>query len=112
MCGTVRYRDAESTLPATCRTVSSEMHRATSAKLAPRNDHRNLQISHRVTFGCFLLLNWPKRDAFRNHGGHQIEGDGRTLEDSKRSLPPVLPTMTGLMEQECVRAQGSYFEGD
>ena len=31
-----------------------------------------------------------------------IECDGRTAEDSKRSLPPVLPTMAGSMEQVCV----------
>ena len=53
--------------------------------------------------------------AFRNHGGHQIECDGRNPEDSK-SLPSVLPTMAGSMEQVfvcvCVCAQGSYFEGD
>ena len=46
--------------------------------------------------------NEPQGDAFRNHGGHQIEWDGRTPEDSKRSLPPVLPTMAGSMEQVCV----------
>jgi hypothetical protein len=28
MCDSVRYRDAETTLPATCRAVSSELHRA------------------------------------------------------------------------------------
>jgi len=56
--------------------------------------------------------NGPQGDAFRNHGGHQIECDGRTPEDSKRSLPPVLPTMAGSMEQLCVCAQGSYFEGN
>jgi hypothetical protein len=31
-----------------------------------------------------------------------IECDGRTAEDSKRSLPPVLPTLFGSMEQVCV----------
>jgi hypothetical protein len=31
-----------------------------------------------------------------------IEFDGRTAEDSKRSLPPVHPTMAGSMEQVCV----------
>jgi hypothetical protein len=45
-----------------------------------------------------------------------IECDGRTPEDSKRSLPPMLPTMAGSMEQVCVCvcvcAQGSYFKGD
>ena len=49
--------------------------------------------------------NGPLRDAFRNHGGHQIECDGRNPEDSKRSLPPVLPTMAGSMEQVCVCAR-------
>ena len=49
--------------------------------------------------------NGPQGDAFRNHGGHQNECDGRTPEDSKRSLPPVLPTMAGSMEQVCVRAR-------
>ena len=34
-----------------------------------------------------------------------IECDGRTAEDSKRSLPPVLPTMAGSMEQVCVCAR-------
>ena len=49
--------------------------------------------------------NGPQGDAFRNHGGHQMEYDGRTAEDSKRSLPPVLPTMAGSMEQVCVCAR-------
>jgi hypothetical protein len=61
MCGLVHYRDAETTLHAICRTVSSETHRATSAKLAHRNDHRTHQISLRVTLGCFLLLKWASR---------------------------------------------------
>ena len=39
MCGSVRYRDAETTLSATFRAVSSQLHRATSAKLARRNDY-------------------------------------------------------------------------
>jgi hypothetical protein len=34
-----------------------------------------------------------------------MECDDRTPKDSKRSLPPVLPTMTGLMEQVCVCAR-------
>ena len=41
-----------------------------------------------------------------------IECDGLIAEDSKRSLPPVLPTMEGSMEQVCVCAQGGHFEGD
>jgi hypothetical protein len=34
MCGSVRYRDTETTAPATCSAASSELHSATSAKLA------------------------------------------------------------------------------
>ena len=34
-----------------------------------------------------------------------IECDDRTPEDSKRSLPPVLPTKAGLMEQVCMCAR-------
>jgi hypothetical protein len=33
-------------------------------------------------------------------------------EDSKRSLLPVLSTLAGLMEQLCLFAKGSFFEGD
>ena len=43
-----------------------------------------------------------KRDAFPNNGENQIECDNRTPEDSKRSPPPVLPTMPGSMEHLCV----------
>ena len=49
--------------------------------------------------------NGPQGDAFRNHGGHQIECDDRTLVNSKISLPPVLPTKAGSMEQVCVCAR-------
>jgi hypothetical protein len=31
-----------------------------------------------------------------------MECDGRTPKDSKISLPPVLPTVAGSMEQVCV----------
>jgi hypothetical protein len=65
-------------------------------------NHRTLRILLWVTFGCFLLWNGPQEGAFRNHGGHQIKCNGRTPEDSKRSLPPVLPTKAGSMEQVCV----------
>jgi hypothetical protein len=46
--------------------------------------------------------NGPQGDTCCNHGGHQIEYDIQTPEDSKRSLSPVLPTMAGLKEQECM----------
>jgi hypothetical protein len=45
--------------------------------------------------------NEPLGDTFPNHGVRQMEWDGRTPEDSKRSLPPVLPTRAWSMEQVC-----------
>jgi hypothetical protein len=56
--------------------------------------------------------NGPQWDTFLNQGRHQIEWDGRTQEDSKRSLPPLLPTKAGFREHVCARARGPYFEND
>ena len=85
-------------------------------------NHHTLRILLRVTFICSLLYKWALRGRVLHHGGHQIECDGRTPEDSKRSLPPVLPTMAGSMEHVCVCvcvcvcaracAQGFDFAGD
>jgi hypothetical protein len=47
--------------------------------------------------------NKPQGDTFRNRGGHEIECDVRTPEDSKRSLPPVLPEMGGTIGKLCIR---------
>jgi hypothetical protein len=56
---------------------------------------------------------------FCKPGGQQIECKGQTLEDSKRSLPLVIPIMTESMcvcvcvcVCMCVCARGSYFEDD
>jgi hypothetical protein len=38
MCGLERYHNAETTVPATRRAASSELHRAASAKFARRSD--------------------------------------------------------------------------
>jgi hypothetical protein len=38
----------------------------------------------------YLSGNGPLRDTWCSHAGHQIESDGRTPEDSNRSLLPVL----------------------
>jgi len=103
MCGSVRHRGAETTLPATCCAVSSwtasrkhSYHHPTTVLSGSRSE-------------WFLAVpsseNGPQGNAFCNHGRHQIEYDGRTLEDSKRSLPPLLPTMAGSMEQVCVCAK-------
>ena len=90
-------------------------HRATHLLLcsnsSPRKaflslpNHRTLWISLRVTFGCSLLLKYSSRRRVSHHGGHRIECDGWTPEDSKRSLPPVHPTTAGSMEQVCVCAR-------
>ena len=87
-------------------------HRATHGLLcsnsSPRKaflsspNHRTFWISLRGTFGCSLFWKYASRGRVSHHGGHRIECDGWTPEDSKRSLPPVHPTMAGSMEQVCV----------
>ena len=71
--------------------------------------HHSITLLSGSRSECLLAVpyseNGSQGDAFRNHGGHQIKCDGRTPEDSKRSLPPVLPTMAGTMEQVCVCAR-------
>jgi len=80
-----------------------------------RNASRKHSCHHRTTVLSGSRSEWilalpysengPQGDAFRNHGGHQIECDGGTPEDSKRRLLPVLPTMAGSKEQVCVRVR-------
>ena len=83
-------------------------HRVLCSNSSPRKaflsspNHRALRISLRVILAVPYSENGPQGDPFRNHGGHQMECDGRTAEDSKRSLPPVLPTMAGSVKQVCV----------
>jgi hypothetical protein len=38
-----------------------------------------------VTFGHSLSENGPQRDTFRNHGGHHMKCDGRTLKIPKEA---------------------------
>jgi hypothetical protein len=49
--------------------------------------------------------NGPRGVIFRNQGGHQIECNGRIPKDSSRSLPPMLPTFAGSIEQVCTCAR-------
>ena len=80
---------------------------------SPRREKHSCHHPTTVLSGshCEWLLvvpcteNGPQVDAFCNHGGHQIERDGRTPEDSKRNVPPVLPTMAVAMEQVWVCAR-------
>jgi hypothetical protein len=46
MCGSVRYHDADITVPATYHIPSSKLHSATSAKLAHRNDVKECNEHH------------------------------------------------------------------
>ena len=86
-------------------------HRLLCSNSSPRKaflsspNHRTLWISLRVTFGCPLFWKCSWRGSVSHHGGHRIECDGWTPEDSKRSLPPVHPTMAGSIEQVCVCAR-------
>jgi len=107
----MRLVSAKFVLSGFCNTI---MHWATHhlcSNSSPRKafvsspNHRTLWISLQVTFGCSLLYKWASRGRILHHGGRQIECDSQTLEDSKRSLPPVLPTMAGSLEQVCVCAR-------
>ena len=86
-------------------------HRLLCSNSSPRKaflsspNHRTLWISLRVTFGCSLFWKYASRGRVSRRGGHRIECDGWTPEDSKRNLPPVHPTMAGSMEQVRVRAR-------
>jgi hypothetical protein len=86
-------------------------------------NHHTLCMSLWVTFGCSLLWKW----ALRGHislpwrtSNRMWQPNFRTPEDSKRSLMPALPTVAGLMEQECARVRVCvcvcvcvfYFKGD
>jgi hypothetical protein len=85
-CMTLTYR---ATLRLLCSTSSQKKTFLSSP------DHRTLRISPRVTFVCPYSEYGPQGDKFLSHGGHQIESNGQTPQDSKSSLPSVLPTMAG-----------------
>jgi len=92
--------------------VRTEPHICCCAAI-PRREKRSCHHPTTVLSGSrseWLLAvlyseNGPQGDALCNHGRHRMECDGRTPEDFKRSLPPVLPTMVGSMEQMCVCAR-------
>jgi hypothetical protein len=50
----------------------------------------------------FLLFPTLKIGLKGTHGGHQTECDNQTREDSERSSPPFLSTITGSIEQVCL----------
>jgi hypothetical protein len=92
-----------------CITITNQAtHRLLCSNSSPRKtflsspDHRTLRVSLRVTLGCSQLVNRPQENMFRNHEGHQIKWDGRTPEDSERSLLPVHSKMAESLEQVCV----------
>ena len=64
-------------------------HRLFCSNSSPRKaflsspNHRTVRISLRVNLVFPYSENRPQGDAFCNHGGHQIDCDGRNPEDSK-----------------------------
>jgi hypothetical protein len=46
--------------------------------------------------------NGPQEGMFCSYGGDEIEYDGQTVDDFKRSLSPVLPTVAQSMEKVCM----------
>ena len=95
-------------------------HRATHSLLcsnsSPRKaflsspNHHTLRISLGVTLAVPYSENGPQGDAFCNHGGHQIDCDGRNPEDSKE--PSAGASNSDRIAGGSVRAHGSYFEDD
>ena len=89
------------------------MHQATHRLLCSNSLPKSIPVITQPTYSPDLAPSdfWlfhsenGQGDMFCNHGGHKIERDGRTPVNSKRSLPPVLPTMAGSMEQVCVCAR-------
>jgi hypothetical protein len=59
-------------------------------------------ITHRATHHPATAFSGSRCSLPHNHGGHRMECEGRTAEDSNRSLPPGLPAVAGSMEQVCV----------
>jgi len=87
-----------------CMTITHRAtHRLSCSNSSPRKaflsspNHRTFRISFRVNLAVPYSENGPQGDTFCNHG-YQREFDGRTPEDSERSLPLVHPTMAGSLE--------------
>lgn len=76
-------------------------HRATRCLLCSNSCYHpatTLSGSHSEWLSMFpTLKNGPQRDTFCSHAGLQIECDGWIPEGSKKSRPPVCPTVVGLM---------------
>jgi hypothetical protein len=99
-------RDSGSSITVTHRAT----HRLLCSSPSPRRtfpsspNHRTFPILIRVTFGCSLPWKWTS-DGHVWKPWYQVECDGRTPEDSRRSHPSVLPTMARSMQQVCVCAR-------
>jgi hypothetical protein len=85
-------------------------------QVAGRDSGFWIRITHRVTHSLVChhpatvlsgsrsewLSAVPSRRHVSQHGGHQVKWHSRTLQDSKRSLSQLLPTVAGSMEQVSV----------
>jgi hypothetical protein len=106
MCGSVRYRDAETTLPATCCAVSSELHCARavinqtlySPDLAPSDLWLFPTLKMGLKGTHFATMEYIKCNAMAKLRKIPKEAFRQCFQQDRWS--------------KCVRAQGSYFEGD
>jgi hypothetical protein len=79
----------------------TEPHFAFCATILCREKHssspnyRTLRISLRVISAVLYSENCSQGNTFRNHGGHQIDCDCRTQEDSKKKPSAGAFTMAG-----------------
>ena len=109
MCGSVRYRDAETTLPAACHAVSSELHRASIPVITQLPYSPDLSPSDFWLFPTVKMC--LKGTRFAN-----MEDIKSNVTAELRKIPKEAFCQCFQQSQDrrskCVRAQGSYFEGD
>jgi len=117
MCGSVRYRDAEATLPATCHAVSSELHRASIPVITQPLYSPDLALSD------FCLFPTLKMKGMRIA---TMEDTNSNATAKLRKIPKEAFCWSFQQWQDrwskcvcvracmcvCAHAQGSYFEGD
>jgi len=109
MCDSVRYRDAETTLPATCRTVSSELHRASIPIITQPPYSPDLAPSDFLLFPTLKMC--LKGTRFATMEGIKWNATAELRKIPKEAFCRCFQQwQDGRSKYVC--AQGSYFEGD
>ena len=108
MCVPVRYRDAETTLPSTCRTVFSELHRTSIPVITQQPYSPDLAPSD---FWLFSTLKMGlKGTRFATMEDIKSNATAELRRIPKEAFRQCFQPCQGRWSK-CVRAQGFYFEG-